>query len=123
MRGNLAGDPFVIVSGWARGEVRYALKIRWRNTSQHEEQLHCLRIQLRRNGELLSEDWYSIQFEVALPPNKWVTREVDHGFHFGARASFDQADSIWFAADIVGSQEKIERKVVDLDHATPLQIA
>jgi hypothetical protein len=122
-RGNLPGDDLVVISGWARNAVRYSFNLRIRNRSQHEEQLHKLRMQTRTNDTVLFDDWYSIQFEVALPPHKWISRQIDYGFNPGDLEHYERADSIWFVASIVGTTEEIAVKVADLDHSQQLRIA
>jgi hypothetical protein len=122
-RGNLPGDEVIFITIWARNAVRYSVTLRIRNTSQHEEQLHKIRMQLRSKDTVLFDDWYSIQYELALPPHKWVSRQVDYGFNPGEdMAHYEKADSIWFAARIVGGTEEIAKKVADLDHAKPLRV-
>ena len=122
-RGNLSGDTVIFISGWARNAVRYSLTLRIRNQSQHEELLHKLRMQTRSNDSVLFDDWYSIQFELALPPHKWISRQIDYGFNPGDLEHYEKADSIWFVASIVGTTEEIAVKVADLDHGRPLRIA
>lgn len=113
-RGNVPGDGVFLISMWARNAVRYNFTLRLRNTSQHEEQLHKLRMQLRCEDSVLFDDWYSLQFELALPPQKWVSREVNFGFNPAELPTYDRSDGIWFAASIVGTTEEIVKKVADL---------
>jgi len=121
-RGNLPGDSVVVISIWARNAVRYCFTLRIRNTSQHEELLHNLRMQLRRDDTVVFEDSYAIQIEMALPPNKWVSYSVDYGLNPDELSHYEAADSIWFAANIVGTTEEIAQKVADLDHSTELSV-
>lgn len=115
-RGNLPSDAFVIVSIWGRGDLRYACNIRLRNNSLHEEQLFKVRMQFRAAAALVHEDFYAIQYEIVLPPQKWVTIPVEYGLHKNDEPIVTSADSIWFAADVVGTTQTLAWKVSDFDH-------
>lgn len=92
-RGNLRSDSVVVISGWARNAVRYSFTLRVRNTSQHEELLHNLTIQLRRNDRIASDDGgYAMQTEMTLQPNKWVSYPIDYGFHPQELPHYEGAD-------------------------------
>ena len=119
-RGNLPWDSVIVVSIWGRGDVIYSFKVRMRNMSPHEEQLHRLRMQLRRGDDILLED--ALDFELALPVHRWITQEVEAGVRSVHHDIYNNSDSIWLAANFVGSNEEIVRKIADLAHATPLRI-
>ena len=120
-RGNLPGDRFVIVSIWGHGDICYTCKIRLRNNAEHEEQIHNLRMQYRKDATTIHEDYYAFQYERAfLPSRKWVTLVVEYGLHKSDERFFTEADSIWFAAELVGGTHIYCWKVADFDHSTTL---
>ena len=122
-RGNLPGDGVVLVSQWARGDVRFSCNIRLRNTQPHEEQLRDLRLQYRSQTDILREDNYAFQGEVTLPSMQWQAVLLDYGVHKSDVQSFESSDSIWFAAERVGSRHTLAWKIIDLDHSIEIQIA
>jgi hypothetical protein len=116
-RGDLQG----VVSQWVTGDIRYSFNIRLRNTSQHEEQLHNLRIQYRNQTDIVFEDTYAVQGEIALPRQQWKTIGVDYGVHQGEVNAFNASDSLWFAADLVGSTKTFAWSIAALDHSKPIE--
>jgi hypothetical protein len=106
-RGNLPGDLVVVISGWARGNIRYSCTIRLRNDSEWDVQLHRLRIEFRRAEQVLLADEYAFDDEeFVFPPRRWVSLDVSHGVR--DRELFEQADSVWFTAETVGDNVRHE---------------
>lgn len=116
-RGNLPGDAVFFVSGWARNDLRFGCNIRLRSKHSEEEQLHNLRLQYRKATEILHEDEYAFRGEVILRPNEWQTLEIGHGLHRSKEGVFAASDSLWFAAELVGSSQTFAWKMVDFDHS------
>jgi len=112
-RGNLPGDTVVVISQWARGDVRYGCTVRLRNNLDDEDQLHRLRIEFRAGGRTLLEDTDAFNdAPVPLPPRKWVSVEVSHGVR--DRAVVEGADSAWLVAETIGDNCRLEWKLADL---------
>jgi hypothetical protein len=121
-RGSLPGDSVVFITGWGRGDLRFGCNIRLRSTHPDEEQLHNLRLQYRAETEILYEDEYAFNGEVVLQPKRWQTLEVGHGLHGSMERIFTASDSLWFAAELVGSPRTFAWKVIDFDHTINIPI-
>jgi hypothetical protein len=121
-RGNLPGDTVVFIDGWGRNDFRYSFKLRLRSSLPYDEVLHRLRIQYRSESRIVHDDWYTLPDEVTLPPNAWHTTEVNGGLHSSKQSLFEESDSVWFVAEIVGAADLVEHKLMDLDHNTPLPV-
>jgi hypothetical protein len=112
-RGNLPADKAVFISRWKAGNVQYSCTIRLRNGLEWEEQLHRLRVELRRRDALLLSDEYAFkEDEATLPPKRWVSIEVCHGLH--DNSVYERADSLWFTAETVGDNVKHEWRVATM---------
>lgn len=107
------------VSQWATGDTLYCFKMRLRNFSSLDEQLSYPRLQLRSGTDVLYEDYYAIQHEIALPRLQWTTVGVEHGIHQEQQQLFKRSDSLWFAAQLVGSPRVLAWKVVSLHDTDP----
>lgn len=113
-QGNRPGDPVILVSQWGDGDIRYSCTIRLRNRLSHEEQLHRLRIEFRREEEIRFADDSAIgQEEITLPPRKWTTLEVSHGL--SDWSAFYASDSVWFSAHTVGDNETFSWQLARLN--------
>ena len=121
-RGNLPGDSIVFITGWGRGDLRFGCNVRLRSIHHDEEQLHNLRLQYRAQTDILFEDEYAFSSDVVLPPRKWQTLGLDHGLHRSRESTYSLADSLWFAAELVGSPRTFAWKVVDFDHTNQISI-
>jgi hypothetical protein len=116
-RGSLPGDPFVVISGWARGNPRYSCTLRLRNDLTEEDQLKRVRIEFQEGNEVIFSDEYAIQpDEIVLPSRKWITLEVDHGLY--DEVIFMKARSVWLSAEAVGDNELFRWRVADYDPQT-----
>jgi hypothetical protein len=118
-RGNLPGDAVVIISGWARGNVRYACTLRLRNESHDEIQLKRLRIDFQTSdGSVIYSDQFAIQpDEVVLPSRKWISIAVDYGLH--DETVFHRASRVSLSAVTVGDNQALRWTIADYD---PTQI-
>jgi hypothetical protein len=116
-RNNLPGDAVVIIEGWKRGDVRYSVRLRFRNNLTHEEVLHRFRMEFMDGSDLiLAEECAFEGNDVILPPGKWVTIDVDYGLRdFDV---FQSAKSVWCKADVVGDGEVLRWPVAEIDHAS-----
>lgn len=115
------GEMHGVVSQWVQGDIRYCFNIRLRNTNQYEEQLHNPRIQYRNSGEIVFEDTYAVQGEFILPHQQWITIGVDYGVHQENVKAFKGADSLWFAAELVGAPKTFAWSIATLDHSIPIE--
>ncbi len=122
-RGSLPGDSLVVIDQWTRGDIRFSCNIRLRNTQQQEELLHNLRLQYRSDTDIIREDDYAFQGEVKLPSQQWQTVVLDYGVHKSDVPSFESSDSVWFAAELVGSRRTLAWKIVGLNHSIEIPIA
>jgi hypothetical protein len=116
-RGNLPGDSLVFISGWARGDLRYACNLRLRNDGEDEIQLKRLRIEFQADdGAVIDSDHFAIQLDqVVLPPRKWVTIPVNHGLH--DQSIFNTASSVWLSAQKIGDNHPHRWKIAEYDPA------
>jgi hypothetical protein len=112
-RRNLPGDRVIFISPWTAGDICYSCVIRLRNNSVWEEQLHRLRVEFLRGQEVILSDEYAFgDQEVVLPPRKWVSLELGYGLH--DEFVFTSSDSVWFAAETVGDNEKLAWRLAAL---------
>ena len=104
----------MVISGWREGCIRYSCKIRLRNESGVEEEIHRLRMEFRQGETVLLADTYAFDDRgVTLPPKKWVTLDVCHGFH--EDGVFAESDSVWFAAETVGDNSKVAWQIATIN--------
>ena len=112
--GNRPGDVLHFISQWKPGDIRYSCVIRLRNDLDAEEQLHRPRLEFRRGERVvLSDDYAFGDQEVTLPPRRWVSLNVNHGLH--DEATFIGSDSVWFTAETIGKNVKVEWRLTDLE--------
>jgi hypothetical protein len=115
-RGNLPGDAVVVIDGWKRGDVRYSVRFRLKNTLTHEEVLHRFRMEFMDESTVILSDEYPFDGnDVVLPPGEWITIDVDYGLH--DFSIFQRAKSVWCKAEFVGGGEVLRWPVVDIDQA------
>lgn len=116
-RGNLPGDEIVVIEGWSRGDVRYEVRLRFKNNSSQEEILHRFRMEFVDDSQLIHSDEYPFDGDdVVLPPGKWITIDVSYGLHdFNM---FLQSKAVWCKAEVVGDSEPLRWLVARIDHAT-----
>ena len=116
-RGNLPGDAFVIVQGWARGDVRYEVRFRLKNNLSHEEVLHRFCMEFMDEAKVIFSDQSPFDgTDLVLPPGKWVTIDVSYGLH-----DFDlflRAKSVWCKAEVVEDDELLRWPVAEIDHSS-----
>jgi hypothetical protein len=111
----------VIINGWREGCIRYSCTIRLRNELGSDEEIHRLRIEFRQGDTVLLADTYAFDDRgVTLPPRKWVSRDVCHGLHDDG--VFVGSDSVWFVAETVGDNSKVEWQVAAVKDS-PIQSA
>jgi hypothetical protein len=116
-RGTLPDDPFVIIHGWRRGDVRYAFRLRFRNELAEEDQIKRLRVEFHADSEILCSDEYAIQpDEIVLPSRKWITREIVYGLY--DESIFFAATSVWVSAQGVGDNESFSWHIADYNPNT-----
>lgn len=113
-RGNLPHDAVVVIEGWARGDVRYSVRLRLRNNLTHEEVLHRLRMEFVGDLVILSDENAFDGNDVVLPPGKWVTLDVSYGLH--DFSVFERSQTVWFRAESVGGSEVLRWQVAEIDH-------
>ena len=113
-RGNLPGDEFVILEGWARGDIKYGCTLRFRNDNVWEDQLHKTRVEYKEGDSIVFVDVYAVQREITLPPRRWVSVHIGHGCHKSDEAKIPNADSLWFAAESVGDNCPMAWKIADI---------
>lgn len=121
-RGNLPSDSVIFISRWNRGDLRFGCNIRLRNMHHDEEQLRNLRLQCRAATEITFEDEYAFDAELVLPPKKWQTLALGHGLSKSQEHFYKSSDSLWFAAELVGSPRTFAWKLVDFDHTVQIPI-
>ncbi len=116
-RGNLPGDPFFRVSIWEHGDIQYSVKLRLKNISSQEEILHRLKIEFRESDRVLFSDGAPFnEKDLVLPPKKWISLETSHGLH--NLSHFQQCNSIWLKAELVGTDEVFNWKIIDVNHSS-----
>ena len=65
---------------------------------------------------ILSDEFAFDGKDVALPPGKWVTLDVDHGLH--DYSVFEQSGAVWCKTETVGDDEVLRWFVAEFDHAS-----
>jgi hypothetical protein len=121
-RGNLPGDSVVVIGRWSGGDIRYAGTIRLRSTQPHEEMLHHLRVQYRAETDILLEDEYAFPNDLRLPSNQWEVLALNHGLSKQKIETYQRADSLWFAAELVGSSRTFAWKLAAFDHTATIPV-
>ena len=112
-------SPIVLITQWAPGDIRFSFKLRIKNESDEEQQLHSMQLEYRNADSVLHVDTYAIQpREIVLPPRKWSTIKVGYGLHSEYFDACRDADAIVFAANIVGDDAPFGEKIGNISLAS-----
>lgn len=108
----------VRINVWKVGELRYSCRIRIRNESDEEILLEKLRVEFRQADSFVHKEEIQDPIEIFLKQKLWQTVEVSGAYRFGLTAEEERqcssANSVWFAANIVGENVTAETKISDI---------